>query len=295
MAFIDGKEKHDALNRRMEEKQPSSTQASAKPRPSSHQKQFQCEKAATSSDQGQRKGTSHKTLKPGLQNVKDSAGCHRKFISDGQNNDEIAEKGGSQIKISEMISNIFDPIPELYEAMNDVKIHIPDKNTSICNNPKTNNLSLSQINKKNMCFENVLRTIRTSNNDKSFGKKLNEQSAIIEEFTEKYSKFNIDDIIKTRIKQAINIIKEDTKKVLVDIANSFTEVKTYTIALKKCFDTSQQEVSKCTMKLNQITSDNTRQKELWQELTHKEDMYKIEVISLIQSFQHELGNSQMMA
>ena len=31
---------------------------------------------------------------------------------------------------------------------------------------------------------------------------------------------------------------------------------------------------------------------LWQELTHKEDMYKIEVINLIQSFQHEYRNSQ---
>ncbi|MBW0543947.1 hypothetical protein O181_083662 [Austropuccinia psidii MF-1] len=46
------------------------------------------------------------------------------------------------------------------------------------------------------------------------------------------------------------------------------------------------------MKLNQVTSDNTRQTELWQELTHKEDMYKIEVINLKQAFQHEYRNSQ---
>ncbi|MBW0507546.1 hypothetical protein O181_047261 [Austropuccinia psidii MF-1] len=46
------------------------------------------------------------------------------------------------------------------------------------------------------------------------------------------------------------------------------------------------------MKLSQVTSDNTRQTELWQELTHKEDMYKIEVINLIQSFKHEPRNSQ---
>ncbi|MBW0572231.1 hypothetical protein O181_111946 [Austropuccinia psidii MF-1] len=76
MESIDGKEKHDALNSRMEEKQPSSTQASAKNSPSSQQQQFQCEKAATSSEQAQRQGTSHKTLQPGLQNPKDSAGCH---------------------------------------------------------------------------------------------------------------------------------------------------------------------------------------------------------------------------
>ncbi|MBW0545217.1 hypothetical protein O181_084932 [Austropuccinia psidii MF-1] len=46
------------------------------------------------------------------------------------------------------------------------------------------------------------------------------------------------------------------------------------------------------MKLNQVTADNTRQTELWQELTHKEDMYKIEVINLIQALQHEYRNSQ---
>ncbi|MBW0539684.1 hypothetical protein O181_079399 [Austropuccinia psidii MF-1] len=46
------------------------------------------------------------------------------------------------------------------------------------------------------------------------------------------------------------------------------------------------------MKLNHVSSDNTRQTELWQELKNKEDMYKIEVINLIQSCQHELRNSQ---
>ncbi|MBW0578666.1 hypothetical protein O181_118381 [Austropuccinia psidii MF-1] len=191
-----------------------------------------------------------------------------------------------------MISDIFDSIPELYEAITDVKSHISDKNSSIGNNLKTNNLSLSQINETLMCFEKALRTIKTSNNDNSFGNKINEQSAIIKELTDKYSKFNIDDIIETRIKQAINIIKTDNKKVLDDISNSFTEVKTYTIALKKCFDASKEQVSKLSMKLNQVTADNTRQTELWQELTHKEDMYKIEVITLIQAFQHEYRNSQ---
>ncbi|MBW0526955.1 hypothetical protein O181_066670 [Austropuccinia psidii MF-1] len=90
----------------------------------------------------------------------------------------------------------------------------------------------------------------------------------------------------------MNIIKEDNKKMFDDIENSFTEVKTYTISLKKCFDTSHHEVSKLTMKLNQVTSDNTRHTELWQELTHKEDMYKIEILNLLQSFQHEFRNSQ---
>ncbi|MBW0513483.1 hypothetical protein O181_053198 [Austropuccinia psidii MF-1] len=170
MVSIDGKEEHDAFNSRMEEKQPSTTQASAKNSPSSQQKQFQCEKATTSSKQGKRQGTSHKTLQPGLQAPKDSAGCHGKCISDGQNNDGITEKGGSQIKISEMISDIFDSIPELYEAINDIKTHVSDKNSSIFNNVKANNLSLSQINETLVCFEKVLREIKTSNNENSFWK-----------------------------------------------------------------------------------------------------------------------------
>ncbi|MBW0483228.1 hypothetical protein O181_022943 [Austropuccinia psidii MF-1] len=187
---------------------------------------------------------------------------------------------------------MFDSIPELYEAINDVKAHLSDKNETICNNIKPNNLSLCQINETLICLEKVSRTIKTSNNDNSIGNNINEQSAIILELTDKYSKFNIDEIIETRIKQAINIIKTDNKKVFDEILNSFTEVRTYTIALKKCFDASQEELSKLSMKLNQVTADNTRQTELWQELTHKEEMYKIKVINLIQAFQHEYRNFQ---
>ncbi|MBW0542665.1 hypothetical protein O181_082380 [Austropuccinia psidii MF-1] len=167
-----------------------------------------------------------------------------------------------------MIPDIFDSIPELYEAINDVKAHVSDKDSSNCHHLKTNNLSLSQINGTLMCFEKALRTIKTFNNESSFGNKINEQSAIMKVLADKYSKFNIDGIIETRIKQAINIIKTDNKKVLDDISNSFNEVKAYTIALKRFFDYSQ-EVSKLTMKLNQVTADNTRQTELWKELTHK--------------------------
>ncbi|MBW0531151.1 hypothetical protein O181_070866 [Austropuccinia psidii MF-1] len=271
MASIDGKEKHDALDTRMEEKQPSTTQTSFKNSLSGQQQQFQREKAATSSKQGQRRGTSPKALQPRIQDYKDSEGCHGKCISDGQNQDGITEEGGSKIKIPEMISDIFDSIPELYEAINDVKKHLSDKNETICNNIKTNSSSLCQINETLMCFE---------------------KSTIIKELTDKYSKFNIDDIIEKRVKQAIIIVKTDNEKVLDDISNSFTEVKMYTISLKKCFDASQEEVSKLSMKLNQVTADNTRQTELWQELTHKEDMYKIEVMNLIQAFQHEYRNSQ---
>ncbi|MBW0575560.1 hypothetical protein O181_115275 [Austropuccinia psidii MF-1] len=142
------------------------------------------------------------------------------------------------------------------------------------------------------CFEKVLRAIKTSNNDNSFGKKLKEQSSFIKELTDKYSKLNIDDIIETRIKSAIINIKEENKSVLEHISKSFTEVKTYTIALTKCFDTSQEEISKLTMNLNQMTSDNTRQIELWQELTQAEDNHKINLINSIKSLQHEFRNSQ---
>ncbi|MBW0541528.1 hypothetical protein O181_081243 [Austropuccinia psidii MF-1] len=42
-------------------------------------------------------------LQPGIQDSKDSAGCHGKGVSDGQNHDGITEEGGSQIKIPEMM------------------------------------------------------------------------------------------------------------------------------------------------------------------------------------------------
>ncbi|MBW0551146.1 hypothetical protein O181_090861 [Austropuccinia psidii MF-1] len=71
MASIDGKEEHDALDRRMEGKKPSTTQASAKNSPSCQQQKFQCKKTAKSSEQGQRTGISPKTLQPGLADSKD--------------------------------------------------------------------------------------------------------------------------------------------------------------------------------------------------------------------------------
>ncbi|MBW0573156.1 hypothetical protein O181_112871 [Austropuccinia psidii MF-1] len=46
------------------------------------------------------------------------------------------------------------------------------------------------------------------------------------------------------------------------------------------------------MKLDQITSDNTRQTELWKELTQTEDNHKTNSINSIQSLQHEFRNSQ---
>ncbi|MBW0526821.1 hypothetical protein O181_066536 [Austropuccinia psidii MF-1] len=46
------------------------------------------------------------------------------------------------------------------------------------------------------------------------------------------------------------------------------------------------------MKLNQVIPDNNRKTELLQLLTNKEDMYKIEIINSVQSFQNEVTNSQ---
>ncbi|MBW0516394.1 hypothetical protein O181_056109 [Austropuccinia psidii MF-1] len=73
-------------------KKASTTQASAKNNPSGQKQQLKHEKAATSSEKGQRKSISHKTLQPGLENRKDSAGGHGKYISDGQNNDGISKR-----------------------------------------------------------------------------------------------------------------------------------------------------------------------------------------------------------
>ena len=44
------------------------------------------------------------------------------------------------------------------------------------------------------------------------------------------------------------------------------------------------------MKLTQVNCDTTRQTELWKEMTIKEDMYKIELINLIQDFHYEVRN-----
>ncbi|MBW0550580.1 hypothetical protein O181_090295 [Austropuccinia psidii MF-1] len=41
---------------------------------------------------------------------------------------ELQKKGGSQIKESEMITDILDVVPNFYIAINDIKSHIYDKN-----------------------------------------------------------------------------------------------------------------------------------------------------------------------
>ncbi|MBW0592015.1 hypothetical protein O181_131730 [Austropuccinia psidii MF-1] len=69
MESIDRKEEYDAFNSRMEGKKPNTTKSSAKTSPSGKQKQFQREKAATSSKQGQREGTSPKAFQPVIQDA----------------------------------------------------------------------------------------------------------------------------------------------------------------------------------------------------------------------------------
>ncbi|MBW0593935.1 hypothetical protein O181_133650 [Austropuccinia psidii MF-1] len=92
MASIDGKEEHDALNSRMEETQPSISQTSAKNSPSGQQQQFQREKAATSSEQGKRKGTSRKTLQPGLQDSMENVFQMARTMMELQNKEEARFK-----------------------------------------------------------------------------------------------------------------------------------------------------------------------------------------------------------
>ncbi|MBW0587191.1 hypothetical protein O181_126906 [Austropuccinia psidii MF-1] len=88
MNSIDGEEKHDALDTRMEDKQPSTNQESAKNSPSGQQQQFEREKAATSSKQGQRKGTRNQTLQPGLQDAMEKVFQMARTIMELQNKEE---------------------------------------------------------------------------------------------------------------------------------------------------------------------------------------------------------------
>ncbi|MBW0580242.1 hypothetical protein O181_119957 [Austropuccinia psidii MF-1] len=92
MASIDGKEEHDGLNSRMEERQPSTTQANAKNNPSGPQQKLKCEKVATSSEQGQRKGTSHKALQPGLQDAMENVSQMARTMMELQKKEEARLK-----------------------------------------------------------------------------------------------------------------------------------------------------------------------------------------------------------
>ncbi|MBW0502999.1 hypothetical protein O181_042714 [Austropuccinia psidii MF-1] len=120
--------------------------------PTASSSNFNMKKKLKAQKMGKGKAQPTKNLPPGLQNPKDSAGCHGKCISDGQNNDEITEKGGSQTKRSEMISEILDGIANFYIAINDLKSNISDENESICNNLKTDSLGWSQISETLMFF-----------------------------------------------------------------------------------------------------------------------------------------------
>ncbi|MBW0534633.1 hypothetical protein O181_074348 [Austropuccinia psidii MF-1] len=70
MESMDGKEKHDSFNSKMEGKQPTTTQASAKNRLRIKQQQLQREEEVTRTEKGQRQRTSNKLLQPAIQNPK---------------------------------------------------------------------------------------------------------------------------------------------------------------------------------------------------------------------------------
>ncbi|MBW0460736.1 hypothetical protein O181_000451 [Austropuccinia psidii MF-1] len=97
MASIDGKEEHDTLHGKMEGKQPSTSQTGAKTNPSFQKQKLQHEKEAISSEKGQGKSTSQKTIQPRLHNPKDSTGFHEKCVLDCQNHYGTAEERGRKI------------------------------------------------------------------------------------------------------------------------------------------------------------------------------------------------------
>ncbi|MBW0462226.1 hypothetical protein O181_001941 [Austropuccinia psidii MF-1] len=80
MASIDGKEEYDAFNSKINGNQLSNTQTYAKTILSGQKKQLQCEKVATISEKWQRQSTSHKIIKPGVQNPKDSSKYEELFL-----------------------------------------------------------------------------------------------------------------------------------------------------------------------------------------------------------------------
>ncbi|MBW0563320.1 hypothetical protein O181_103035 [Austropuccinia psidii MF-1] len=77
--------------RRVEGKQPSTTQTGAKTSPNGHRQEIKHEQAATNLKQGKGKSTRHHTMQPTLQNPKDSTRFHVKCVSDGENHDGKAE------------------------------------------------------------------------------------------------------------------------------------------------------------------------------------------------------------
>ncbi|MBW0469786.1 hypothetical protein O181_009501 [Austropuccinia psidii MF-1] len=91
------------LTEECREKNPPAPNQVPKTAPIARSRNSNVKKTSTSSEQGKTQNTSHKTLQPVTEYPKDSAGCHGKCFSDGHNNDGIAEKGGSQMRISEII------------------------------------------------------------------------------------------------------------------------------------------------------------------------------------------------
>ncbi|MBW0582347.1 hypothetical protein O181_122062 [Austropuccinia psidii MF-1] len=102
MESIDGKEEHDSLNSRMEEKQPSTTQTSSKNIPSSQKQQFQREKAATSSEKGQGKAPTTKPYSMGYRIPKIQQDAMENVIQMAREMTELQKKEEARLKYQKL-------------------------------------------------------------------------------------------------------------------------------------------------------------------------------------------------
>ncbi|MBW0579717.1 hypothetical protein O181_119432 [Austropuccinia psidii MF-1] len=135
MASIDGKEEHDALNSRMEEKNPPPPKQVPKTAPIASSSNPNVKKQLKAQNKGRGKVPATKPYTQDYRIPKIQQDAMENVFQMARTMIEL-KKGGSQIKISEMISDIFDSIPELYEAITDLKTDVSDKHSSICNNLK---------------------------------------------------------------------------------------------------------------------------------------------------------------
>ncbi|MBW0514714.1 hypothetical protein O181_054429 [Austropuccinia psidii MF-1] len=179
MAFIDGKEKHDDFNSRMEENNPPPPKNVPKTAPVASSSNCNMKKKPQAQNKVKGKAPATKPYSQGYRIPSILQDAIENIFQMARTMMELQKKEEARLKYTKMISDILYGISNLYIAINDVKSHTSNENSSICNNLKTNNLIMSQINETLMCFEKGLREIKRFNNDNSFGNKLNEQSAII--------------------------------------------------------------------------------------------------------------------
>ncbi|MBW0470722.1 hypothetical protein O181_010437 [Austropuccinia psidii MF-1] len=151
MESIYGKEKHDAFNRRMEENNPTPPKRVPKTAPIARSSNFNMKMQPQAENKAKGKAPATNTYSQGYRFLKIQKDAMKNVFQMAGTMMELQKKQGSQIEISEIISETMDGSKSLYIAINDMQSNISDKNSSICNNIKTNNLSLSQINETIMC------------------------------------------------------------------------------------------------------------------------------------------------